>query len=170
MDYTAYKTYFEDLCRDHVALNHGDALGEKVFAMVTQTEAMGAYRSEVDTDGYLFRLIEPQWGLGTPSKEVLAGFTIAKRLSMRDGLTDVLREMDEIGYQFALRMVEDCNAGHPLFHYSIRELEQLSFKAMPKPVMGDGYLGRLFTFRFQTFLDYSPEKTTKCWKSKSKNP
>ena len=172
MDYNAYKQYFRGLCADHVALNHGENLGEKVFSMVTQAEAIGAFRSEADVDGYLFRLIEPQWGLTTPSKDVLAGFVIAKRMLLRDSIdpTDVLQEVDSIGYQFALRMVQDCLDGHPLFHHSIRDLDHLQFKAIPKPVTGDGYLGRLFTFKFQSLLDYSESQTINCWKSKIANP
>lgn len=168
MNDNAYKAYFQALCRDHTVLNHGDALGEKVFSMVTQSEAVGAFRSECDTDGYLFRLIEPQWSLGNASKEVLAGFLIAKQMQVRTDAdpTHVLDEIDAIGYQFALRMVQDCNDGHPLFSHSIRDLEQLSFKAIPKPVTGDGYLGRLFTFRFQSMLDYSDDAVIHCWKSK----
>jgi hypothetical protein len=169
MNYKPYIEYFRQLCTDHIALSHADASGQSVFQVISQAQAVGDFRSESDTDGYLFRLIEPQWGLSSLSRDMLGGFILAKRFSHREQVDDgtTLHEIDRIGYQFAWRMVQDSLNGRPFLNYSIRELSDLQFKALPKSMLADGYIGRLFTFRFACPLDISDAMIIHCWKSKT---
>jgi hypothetical protein len=163
-----YVHYFKYLVEQNAQLQHTDALGSRVFAVISQEEAVGDFRSGADTEGWLFRLVIPQWALGENgdggglySKDWLGGFIIAKRFSNREGddmaqLTNI-DDCDRLGEQFATRIIRDCEAGHPLFNYSVRSPQQLQFKALPKTVTADNYAGRLFSFRYQNKAKFCPQ-------------
>jgi hypothetical protein len=158
MNTQSYIDYFKVLCGKHATLRHDDTNGARVFAVVGQDEAVGDLRTGGDTEGWLFRLVVPQWSLvdtddGRTQKDWLGGFIIAKFHSQREAESSekfaILDQCDAIGEDFANRMLRDCENGHPLFHHSIRTARELKFKALPKMNLPQGYIGRLFTFSFQ---------------------
>lgn len=157
---TDYISYFKYLTEQNTTLRHADTEGGRVFAVISQEQALGDFRTGADTEGWLFRLIVPQWTLGENgnggglyTKDWLGGFIIAKRHSAREEGDDVqmnhLDDCDRLGELFAGRIIQDCENGHPLFNYSVRSPMSLQFKAIPKIQIADGYVGRIFSFRYQ---------------------
>ena len=155
-----YTGYFQYLTAQDIDMQNSAAEGSRVFAVISQEQAVGDFRTGADTEGWLFRLVVPQWSLsengdggGLYSKDWLGGFIIAKRFSAREegDITQIsyLDDCDRKGELFANRMIQDCENGHPLFHYSIRSPQPLQFRALPKIMTADGYVGRLFSFRYQ---------------------
>lgn len=158
MNTQAYIDYFKDLCGKHATLQHTDTDGARVFAVISQDEAVGDLRTGGDTEGWLFRLVVPQWTLldtddGRTQKEWIGGFIVAKFHSQREDESiekfDILDQCDDIGEDIANRILRDCESGHPLFAFSVRTARELKFKALPKMNLPQGYIGRLFTFSFQ---------------------
>jgi hypothetical protein len=158
MNTQSYIDYFKDLCGKHATLQHTDTSGGRVFAVIGQDEAVGDLRTGGDTEGWLFRLVVPQWTLddtddGRVHKEWIGGFIIAQFHSSREAESlekfAILDACDSIGEAFAHRMLRDCENGHPLFNFSIRNAAALKFKALPKMNLPQGYIGRLFTFSFR---------------------
>jgi hypothetical protein len=158
MNTQSYIDYFKDLCGKHATLQHNDTSGGRVFAVIGQDEAVGDLRTGGDTEGWIFRLVVPQWGLddtddGRAHKEWLGGFIIARFHSQREEDSAdkflILDQCDAMGEGFANRMLRDCEEGHPLFNYSIRTFRDMRFKALPKMNLPQGYVGRLFTFSFR---------------------
>lgn len=166
-----YISYFKYLTAQHTLFQHADTEGSRVFAVISQEQAAGDFRTGADTEGWLFRLVVPQWvlsenghGGGFYTKDWLGGFIIAKRFSAREEGDEAqmlcLDDCDQQGEIFAGRIIQDCENGHPLFNFSVRSPIQLQFRALPKMQITDGYIGRLFTFRYQNSAVNCGKNTT----------
>ena len=146
----SYKAYFKALCVE--LFDHADEPAKGVFDVCDQAAAVGAFRTGASTNGWLFRLVISNWSL-TPFSLTshTAGFILAKRTAVRDVDafdTDTLHEVDTKALAIAYRMIADCQAGHAVWHHSIRDEQSLNFKALNRTQFADGYIGRLYTYNY----------------------
>jgi len=154
-----YRKYFEHQCKQHPLLLHDPDNGVQVFRMVSIEEAFGDFKTQVKEKALFFRLIEPTWTLANQASNarqvVQGGFVIGQYMnttfdgpSAKDAAADAT---ERVALDMATKMVADSADGHPLFYYSIDDMDSLRWTAQRIETTGDGsYTGWVCMFGFQT--------------------
>lgn len=150
-----YRAYLQHQAASHPDLQHDDAEGSRVFAMMNIEEAVSDLRSSAQTKTYIMRGLYYTYNVtdnGEGRREVQGGFMIAKQYSSREqGSNAFFTAMDDserIVNEMIEKIVSDSRVGHPLFFHSL-DADQ-NFVVRPRPLVGDGYAGWFCNFTFVT--------------------
>lgn len=154
-----YVAYFKHQAENHPDLLHSDAVGSRVFQVVSVDEAMGDFRTGAKEKATIMRLLNYTYvisdrGQTEVRKYLQGGFIIASYYSNKAGGTDAylaaLAKSEKIADEIIEKMIADSKAGHPLFHRSLDSRQQITVS--PVTDTGDGtYTGWLVLFDFYEY-------------------
>lgn len=162
--FNQYIDYFKYQCENHALLLHDDAVGDRVFEVISVEEALGDFRTAGKEKGYAFRLLEPIYFIGDNGnapirKTAQCGFIIAKYHGVRTGSADAymtaMDDAESVSNDFVSKMIADSQNGHPLFFYSLDSRQNIN--VTPTTRRADGtYSGWIITFQISINFDDCP--------------
>jgi hypothetical protein len=154
-----YVNYFKHQAESHPALRHNDAIGQRVFAVISVDEALGDFRAGLKPKSYLMRLLEYSYRVSdSGNHEVVkmheGGFLVAHYHSAREGGSaayfEAMSKSEKVLDEIIEKMIADSRAGHPLFYYSLDSKQD--FKVSPHGYVGDStYAAWVCTFTFKRY-------------------
>lgn len=157
MNAALYRAYLKHQAVNHPDLQHTDAEGGMVFAMMHVEEALSDLRTSAKEKAFLMRGFHYTYALdddGEGRKRLQGGFMVAKYYSATEaGTTAMLAAMDDaerVVDEIVEKMISDSRAGHPLFFHSLDSGQRIDVR--PRPLMSDSYAGWLCLFDF--YQDY----------------
>ena len=155
-----YYDYFRHQAETHVDLLHQETSGQRVFEVIDIDEALGDFRSGIQHQGYMFRLINYTYVVSQrthqATREIQGGFLVAKYYnSGKEGKAAYLTAMaatQRVLDDVIAKMITDSRAGHPLFDNYFDSEQDLNIQ--PVNYAGDGtYCGWMCIFRTEQFFD-----------------
>ena len=153
MNAALYRAYLKHQAIHHPALQHSDAEGQRVFAMMQVEEALGDLRTAAKEKDYLMRGFHYTYHVqddGQGRKHIQGGFLIARYYSASEGgtaaLLAALDDAETVMDELIEKIISDSRAGHPLFSHSLDSGQQIQVR--PRPMVGDSYAG------WMCFIDF----------------
>lgn len=148
-----YIAYFKHQAVNHPDLLHDDAVGSRVFEVITVEEALGDFRTAVAEKNYIMRLMHYTYnvgdrGLNEVRKYIQGGFIIAHYHSDKAGTVTQLEAMalaEKVVDEIIEKMIADSKAGHPLLYHSLDSKQDITVS--PVMYVGDNsYSGWMCLF------------------------
>ena len=168
-NYTAYRTYFENIALSHNAINHTSyKTGERGFYWFEHENLLASMKDSItqpsntnknpvalflfayespylDTNnGNLMRSIDASYMLLAPVEDVNGEIEICA----------VMTKCEEIMHQINLRIIRDANIGHPLF--AKVDIDLSDFNIIPILRYHSNYYG------VQCLMKFNSSNVTKC--------
>lgn len=159
-----YVAYFEHQAENHPSLAHDLANSDAVFQVIDVEESFADFKTGVKEKDYIMRLFNYTYRLGKESGQYMkmleGGFLIAKHISTRHStpaqIIAARAAAEKVCDDIIQRMLQDSEAGHILFNYSLNDGDTIS--VTPTGLLGDGsYIGWRVIFSFENFFTNCPE-------------
>lgn len=160
-----YVCYFRHQAENHPALQHADAQGSEVFAVMDIEESFAEFRVGVKPKDYIFRLFNYTYEIikdetGQYKKMLEGGFLVAKHVGQRDAAPSAViaarASAEKVVDDIIQNMLADSENGHIMLPYALESGGNIS--VTPTGLVGDGtYIGYRCIFQFENFFSNCPE-------------